>query len=326
MAQRPSLSDEKALRMLAALRAGRTLRSFAVRTARFEAYCGAHQDYAREAIPLLTANLKAAHHRKGERFRTMTHCKLGLHPMTGVNVKIRRTGWRQCVACHRVADARARAMGASEVEAVKVALQKGASIGQITQGKPVGGGATDRSLVIVSFKVLKRYRQENPDFDRFVMHAIADSNIVGQGIRWLRVRTRIRTMAAREEANDYRRLLAMLPAYFPGKDAVVSLIIEDLLTGALKREDVRARLQTYISAAGRCSHSMPDYSMTGPQPWATQSAADCGTDKAQFPQGGELSDRKVRPAFCWRVGPHRSTAGPTFPEDRRSSPVQDPES
>ena len=44
----PGLSDEKASRMLIALREGRTLRKFGIsrNCPRFEAYCEAHSDYA----------------------------------------------------------------------------------------------------------------------------------------------------------------------------------------------------------------------------------------------------------------------------------------
>jgi len=66
---------------------------------------------------------------------------------------------------------------------VKLALRRGSSLSQITHGKPTGGGKTNLSLVIASFKVVKRYRQENPEFDRFVAEAIADSKAVGQRIR-----------------------------------------------------------------------------------------------------------------------------------------------
>jgi hypothetical protein len=52
----------------------------------------------------------------------------------------------------------------------------------------------------------------------------------------------------REQANDYRDILAMIPRGFPGRDDVVSAIFEDLLTGTLKRDDVRSRIQTYVSA------------------------------------------------------------------------------
>jgi hypothetical protein len=40
----------------------------------------------------------------------------------------------------------------------------------------------------------------------------------------------------------------MMPAAFPDKDDVVSAIFEDLLSGALKREDVKVRVQCYITA------------------------------------------------------------------------------
>ena len=41
------LSVDKASRMLIAFREGRTLRSFSMRAARFEAYCEAHPEYVR---------------------------------------------------------------------------------------------------------------------------------------------------------------------------------------------------------------------------------------------------------------------------------------
>ena len=43
----------------------------------------------------------------------------------------------------------------------------------------------------------------------------------------------------------------MMPAAFPDKDDVVSAIFEDLLTGALRRDDVRLRMQSYITAHNR---------------------------------------------------------------------------
>jgi hypothetical protein len=60
-----------------------------------------------------------------------------------------------------------------------------------------------------------------------------------------------RGIVFREESNDYYKIRAMLPAAFPDKDDVVSAIFEDLLTGALRRDDVRARMQRYITAHNR---------------------------------------------------------------------------
>jgi hypothetical protein len=43
----------------------------------------------------------------------------------------------------------------------------------------------------------------------------------------------------------------MMPAGFPDKDDVVSAIFEDLLTGALKRDDVKVRVRSYVAAHNR---------------------------------------------------------------------------
>jgi hypothetical protein len=43
----------------------------------------------------------------------------------------------------------------------------------------------------------------------------------------------------------------MLPASFPDKDDVVGDIFEAMLDGSLRREDVKARVQTYIAAHNR---------------------------------------------------------------------------
>ena len=155
--------------MMAALREGRTLRSFAVRTARFEAYCGAHPEYAREAKPLVAANLKAADYRKGEPRRAKTHCVNG----------------------HLLA------------ENARFAICKGSNTRQCR---------------------------------------ICDAARARRGCR------RRRNAAVRDQNNDYYKILAMLPANLPEKDAIVSLIFEDLLNGSLQREDVGARLKHYIAA------------------------------------------------------------------------------
>jgi len=63
--------------MMAALRRGRTLRIFGVKTLRLETYFAAHPDYAREARPLIAANTKAANLRKRARNGTKTQCMHG---------------------------------------------------------------------------------------------------------------------------------------------------------------------------------------------------------------------------------------------------------
>jgi hypothetical protein len=223
----PGLTEGKAARMMAALHGGRTLRTFGVRAPRLEAYFKAHPEYAREALPLIEANNKAALRRKGDSLRSTSHCRAGLHPMTAENVFFDGThGRRRCLACRRASSNHAVLISPEVAEKVRSALQAGASLTQVTAGRPAGGGKRNPSLIIASFKKIRRYRRENPDFDQFVIEAIADSGSVG-----LR-----------------HKLRAMLPPRFPDKDAVVSFIIEDILTGALRREDVPARLKSYMAA------------------------------------------------------------------------------
>jgi hypothetical protein len=76
------------------------------------------------------------------------------------------------------------------------------------------------SAPIVNFTRLKLYRQLNPDFNQFVVSAMADHNSKGQLRRW----RRIKNDAVRTQNNDYFKIRAMLPANFPDRDDVVSNI------------------------------------------------------------------------------------------------------
>jgi hypothetical protein len=53
------LTDEKAARMMAALRVGQTLRIFGVKAPPLDAYFKTHPEYAREALPLIKTNREA---------------------------------------------------------------------------------------------------------------------------------------------------------------------------------------------------------------------------------------------------------------------------
>src|ERR1700676_5150487 len=96
----PGLSDEKADRMMGALRKGRTLRTFGVKAPSLEAYFITHTEYAGEARPLIEANGRAAHLRKGAHIRNKTHCING-HSFAEHGRVAMHKGWktRQCRAC-----------------------------------------------------------------------------------------------------------------------------------------------------------------------------------------------------------------------------------
>jgi hypothetical protein len=236
------LSDEKAARMMAALREGRTLRTFGVRAPRLEAYFKTHPDYAREALLLTEKNGEAALLRKGARLRNLTHCKHG-HPLSGANISYEPNGRRKCLTCVKRREAAPRPPTQTQVDQVTAALNAGKTLSLICQGRI---GAEYGQPRIVSFRKLRLYRRLNPAFDRFVISATANNNSKAQLRRWrpLEERTRI----IRDQNNDYRKILAMLPANFPDKDDVISDIFEALSNGSLQRTDVGARVKHYVTA------------------------------------------------------------------------------
>jgi hypothetical protein len=220
------LSDEKAARMLVALRDGRTLRKFGVKPARLDAYFAAQPDYAREARPLIEANAKAARLRKGANYRDKTHCKHG-HPLSGDNLYLAPLrNERKCRTCVGLRLKNPKPADHAKIEKATAALIAGQTITQICRGTVCGKKFNEP---ILNFGKPRLHRRENPEFDRFVSEATKDNNRRGQQLRWQRARN----AAIREETNDYYRIRAMLPASFPDRDDIVSDIFEALLNGSL---------------------------------------------------------------------------------------------
>ena len=83
--------------------------------------------------------------------------------------------------------------------------------------------------------------------DRFVVDLTKDNYRRGMLLRSQRAMNEVKP----EEANDYYKIRAMLPANFPSRDDVVGNIFEAMLDGSLRREDVRARVQSFITAHNR---------------------------------------------------------------------------
>lgn len=164
------ITDETADRLMEGLRAGKTPRMFAIRPARLEAYLETHPDYAAEARPLVQKNSDAARKRKGKGRREDLFCQRG-HPFAGENL-----GWmkaakgctslrRFCKACNDAAQERGPPLSADQVRRVTEAVKAGRTITSITN--------SSRSFrkLIVTFRALKRYRIENPDYDRFIIES-----------------------------------------------------------------------------------------------------------------------------------------------------------
>jgi hypothetical protein len=234
------LSDEKAARMMAALRDGQTLRKFGVVPARLEAYFKANPEYEREARPLIQANNEAARLQKGAHHRIKTHCKNG-HPFAVYQRLNLNKGCitRQCRQCERDRIKLGGLVKPEVIVKVRAALDRGLTINAITAGS--------RPTRLLAHHALSRYRRENPEFDRFVLARTKDSNSRGQKLRYQRARNE----AVLDQNNDYYKIRALLPANFPDKDDVVSDIFEALLNGSLRREDVGKRVRDYIRIHNR---------------------------------------------------------------------------
>jgi hypothetical protein len=198
---------------MSALREGKTLRALcsgkfqgkpvAIITTyqRFREYCAQHTEYASAALPLLEENYKAANKRKGARLHNRTHCKYG-HPLSGENLYVepnRRV--RRCNICTRGWQKNGPAPSEEQLQRVTAALNVGQTLTQICRGrageKKIGG-------YILTFGKLKRYRELNPKFDRFVCSMVSGN--ADRARRRPRNSQLFHTNIVRGQTNDYHSL------------------------------------------------------------------------------------------------------------------------
>jgi hypothetical protein len=226
------LSDEKAARMVVALREGRTLRTFGVRTPRLDAYFKAHPEYAQEATPLIEANAKAAQQRKGVN-RNLTHCKYG-HSLADAYVSRQQGGYvkRDCRTCWAIRQKRPGVMRPEVAKQVEALLRKGMPISTFTKA--------GTKTYLVQHKTFTRFRLENPHVDQLFMTNVKVANSRGQRLR------RLRNEGIREQNNDYYKIREMIPESNPHRGDIVARIFEDMLSGKLDRENVRTRVKEYV--------------------------------------------------------------------------------
>jgi hypothetical protein len=240
-ASKPGLRDEKAARMMVALRAGKTLRKFCVKARRLELYFKTNPEYAREARPLIIANSKAANLRKGAHNSSKTHC---IHGHTLVDARVfYQNGWikRDCRTCWQIRSKLGGVIRPDVLEKVTAALKGGATIGSLT----VAGGST----YLVMHSTFSRYRRENPEFDKFVIGATKDNNSKGQKLR----SQRAHNARVRNEHNDYYKIVALMPANLPPDicDDIAHSTFVALLEGSLQRDQVKSRIQGFLAAHNR---------------------------------------------------------------------------
>jgi hypothetical protein len=193
------------------------------------------------ALPLLEANRKAGDKRKGERHRSRTHCKHG-HTLADARVYFLK-GYiqRDCRTCWKIRSKRGGTITPEVLGKVTVALKHGATIKSFT-----GAGS---STYLVMHSTFSRHRRENPEFDRFVAEATKDNNSKGQKLRLLRARN----AALRDQNNDYYKIIALMPSHLPPdmRDDIAQSIFVAMLEGSLRRENVRSRVQEFVTAHNR---------------------------------------------------------------------------
>lgn len=241
------LSNEKAARMLAALREGRTLRKFSVtgNSPRFLAYCETHPEYSREALPQIEANAKAAQFRKGSVLRGRTHCKFG-HPLSGDNLFFHSKGWRCCRICDAKSHELNRRMSDQQARRVVDALNAGKTISNICKG-----GTDD---YILNHRALLLFRQKHPKFDRFVIRLSTanakDHHAEASARRAQVIRAPI---IAAHGADIFTLIRSTVPASLPAqiRDDVIGVMALEIVEGKLRTTDIRRRVSEYVSAQYR---------------------------------------------------------------------------
>jgi hypothetical protein len=163
------MSDDKATRILPGLRAGLTLRQLGEAPRRFHAYCNKHPEYAREALPLMTANAAAAQARKGAHLRATTHCVKG-HLQTADNVsfigKSRRK--RQCLTCRRATLGN---VGEEIVRVVVMRISEGASRNNLA-GRH---GCHRVPNKVISFERLNAFIRKNRKIGQWMEKKLAEN-------------------------------------------------------------------------------------------------------------------------------------------------------
>ncbi|WP_377830073.1 hypothetical protein ACFKHW_12985 [Bradyrhizobium lupini] len=235
------ITDQTAARMMDGLRIGQTPRMFAIRPARLTAYFETNPEFAAKARPLIEANAKAAELRKSAGKRDKTHCSRG-HAFTPANTRFRKNSndpRSECKTCERERAVHGNAMPPGSADRVRELLKKNARIASFT--------SAGRTGYVMSHRTFSRLRREDSEIDMLAVKIVEGARSGALHTRW----GRIRNQAAREQQNDYYTIRAMLPENFPDKDDVVSAIFEDLLTGVLRREDVKALVKSYVSAQNK---------------------------------------------------------------------------
>lgn len=206
-------------------------------------HCAVFPEFGAEVNRLAAINVAAAHKRKGEARRNQTHCKRG-HSLAAAKIYGRgHYRFRRCLVCQKAADKLGRPVKPAVIKKVKAALIEGQTMGFITSGGSPG--------YLVKHRDLLRYRNENPEFGKFVANAIAGNNKRAQIQRAQHHKFITGTPAVQNAF--YREILDLVPKYLPEdkRDDVVIDIFKAVLEGRLRYADVRQRVGQFVAAHDR---------------------------------------------------------------------------
>jgi hypothetical protein len=235
------LSDERASRFLIALRNGATPHSFGVHLKSAKAYCAIHPDYAREALPLLEANAKAAFLRKGSVRRSRTHCSRGhefaVHGL-GYKKHVNGKQYRYCKLCNLMHSKKGNKLPDEIVEKIKTLVRAGNRVHSFTvAGKPG---------YLARFSSVKLLRRQDAEFDRLV-RLNSQRTIITTNVRMPTLTGRIaaqpdETFSAVDAAVSRR-----LPHHI--RDDVMGRLILDIFEGRVDVSQVAKYARLYTSQA-----------------------------------------------------------------------------
>jgi hypothetical protein len=188
---------------------------------------------------------------RGFHNRIKTHCPRG-HPLSGDNLYTSSSG-RQCRICRRLQSREqyrktSRPPSMEQIHRVTAALNAGETISKICG---TSRGSQKAGPRIILPQKLRVYRQLNPDFDRFVVSAMADHRSKGQLRRFNREKARVQIVRAQN--SDFHEIVNLVPVYLPPnvRDDIAQSIMVALLEGSLQRNQIRGRLPEFIAAHNR---------------------------------------------------------------------------
>ncbi|MCC8964507.1 hypothetical protein H8A95_19845 [Bradyrhizobium sp. Pear76] len=219
----------------------------------FETYCDQNPKWGVRAKALVLANGEAARLRRGAPKRLTTHCNRA-HLFEPSNTGMRWNGYRYCKRCDRDNQKVGPELRPEAVEAVRLAVLNGRTIDDITHTR-------NGRRAICTFKALKRYRIEQPEFDRFMIEnaknrisraVLIKCRIVPANATYFRLDvTRDDIPPFEMLPGDYEWIQSILRSKrvpFEVTDDLAQDIFVSLLSRAISRDQVARRVDDFLSA------------------------------------------------------------------------------